>query len=110
MLTGSHAFRTLDQHTLGIVTQAQTGHGYSGDYCIQNINKPTDFPCGAELQTCEHILFECEIHEELWHVIDKGNPDHKLVMLLGTKMGIDALAKFIKGTKAFQKPKAQDTL
>ena len=77
---------------------------------VQNINEPTDCPCGAELQTREHILFECEIHEELWHVIDEGAPDQKLATLLGTKTGIDALAKFVKGTKAFQKPKARDTL
>ena len=26
-LAGSHAFRTLNRHTLGVVTQARTGHG-----------------------------------------------------------------------------------
>jgi hypothetical protein len=31
-LNGSHAFRTLDRRTLGIVTQARTGHGHFGEY------------------------------------------------------------------------------
>ena len=31
-LAASHAFRTLDRRTLGIVTQTRTGHGYFGEY------------------------------------------------------------------------------
>ena len=31
-LAGSYAFRTLDRRTLGVVTQARTGHGYFGEY------------------------------------------------------------------------------
>ena len=109
-LAGSHAFRTLNRHTLGVVTQAQTGHGYFGKYYqIHNIREPIDCPCGAELQTREHILFECDIHEEYWHIIDEGTSDHKLATILGTKTGIDALAKFVRGSRAFQKQKAQAT-
>ena len=59
-LAGSHAFRTLDQHILGIVTQARTGHGYfSKYYQAHNIQEPTNCPCGAGLQTREHIVFKC---------------------------------------------------
>lgn len=53
------------------------------------------------------MLFERETHEEYWHVINEGAPDHRLATLLGTKTGIDALAKFVGGCKAFQKQKAQ---
>ena len=64
---------------LGVVTQVQMGHGYFGEYyLIHNIQEPSDCPCGAELQTCDHILFECEIHEQHGHLIDEGAPDHKL--------------------------------
>ncbi len=31
-LAGSHAFRTLSRHTLGIVTHPRTGHGYFGEW------------------------------------------------------------------------------
>ena len=85
---------------MGVVTQARTGHGYFGEYYqIHNIREPIDCPCGAELQTREHIPFECDIHEEPWHIIDDGAPDHKLATVLGTKTGIDALAKFVRGSK-----------
>ena len=88
-LAGSHAFRTLDRHILGVMTQARTGHGYFGEYYqIHNIREPIKCPCGAELQTREHILFECDIHEEYWHIIDEGASDHKLVTLFSTKTGI----------------------
>ena len=64
-LAGSHAFRTLDGRTLGIVTQARTGHGYFGEYYqTHNIQEPADCPCGAGLQTREHIVFECRTHGE----------------------------------------------
>ena len=107
-LAGSHAFRTLDRHTLGIVTKARTGHGYFGEYYLtHNIHEPSDCPCGAELQTRDHILFDCLIHEKHEHLINEGAPDHKLTTILGTKKGIDALAKFVRESKAFQKQKAR---
>ena len=64
-------------------------------------------PCGAETQTRNHILFECETYEEHGHLIDEGAPDHKLTTILGTKKGIDALAKFVRASKAFQKQEAR---
>ena len=104
LLAGSHTFRTLDQHILGIVTQARTRHGYFGKYYqTQNIQEPNDCPCGAGLQMCEHIVFECWMHKEYGDIIDEGAPDHQLATLFGTKKGIDALAEFIRKTKAFQK-------
>ena len=109
-LTGSHALRTLDRHTLGLVIQARTGHGHFGEYYItHNIQKPPECPCGAETQTRDHIIFECEIHEEHGYLIDEGAPDHMLTTILGTKKEIDALAKFVRGSKAFKKQKARPT-
>ena len=54
-LAGSYAFRTLDRRTLGVVTQARTGHGYFGEYYqVHPIREPIGCPCGAEIQTREH--------------------------------------------------------
>ena len=93
---------------LGVVTQARTGHGYSGEYYLtHNIQEPSDCPCGAEPLTRTHILFECEIHKEHGHFIEEGTPGHKLATILSAKKGIDTLAKFVRGSKAFQKQKAQ---
>ena len=107
-VAGLHAFITLDRHTLGVVTQARTGHGHLGEYYLtHNIQESSECSCGAELQTRDHIVFECEIHEEHGHLIDEGAPDHKLATILGTKKGIHALAKSARGCKAFQKQKAR---
>ena len=100
-------FRMLDQNILGLVTQARTGHRHFREYyTTHNIQEPSSCPCGAETQTHDHILFKCEIHEEHRYLIDEGAPDHKLMTILGTKKGINALAKFVRASKAFQKQKA----
>ena len=52
--------------------------------------------------TCEHIVFECQTHED-GDIIDKGAPDHQLATLLGTRTGIDTLAEFVRKSKAFQR-------
>ena len=83
------------------------GHRYFGKYYLtHNIQEQSNCPCGAELQTHDHILFECEIHKEHGHLIEEGAPDHRLATILRTKKGIDTLAKFVSGSKAFQKQKA----
>ena len=49
------------------------------------------------MQTCEHIVLECQPHEEHWNIIAK----EPVATLFGTKAGIDALAEFVKLNKAF---------
>ena len=88
--------------------QARTGHRYFGEYNLtHNIQEPSSCPCRAELQTHDHILFKCKIHKEHRHLIDKATPDHTLTTILSTKKGIDALAVFVRESKAFQKRKAE---
>src|SRR5258706_5558154 len=107
-LAGSYVFHTLNRHTPGIVTQARTGHGHFGEYYYtHNIREPATCPCGAELQTREHIVFECQTDEQHWNIIDERASDYQLATLFGTKAGIDALAEFVKMRKAFQKQKAR---
>ena len=103
-LAGSQAFHTLDERTLGVVTQARTGHGHFGEYYqTHNIREPAKCRCGAELQTREHIVFECQTHEEYGNIIDEG-------ALFGTKTGIDALAEFVRKSKAFQTTRTTEIL
>ena len=56
---------------MGIPGPLIAGHVY-----YQNIQEPADCPCGAGLQTREHIVFECRMHEEYGDIIDEGAPDH----------------------------------
>ena len=61
-LAGSHAFRTLNRHTLGVVTQDRIGHGYFGEYYpTHSIREPTTCPYGAEFQAREHIVLPMKI-------------------------------------------------
>ena len=106
-LAGSHALCTLDRCTLGIVTQARTRHGHFGEYYqTHNIREPANCLCGVELQTREDIVFECQTHEEYGNTIDEGAPDHQLATLFG----IDALAEFVRKSKAFQKTRTTENL
>ena len=61
----SYAFHTLDRRTIGIVTPARIRHGRFGEYYqTHNTREPANCPCGAELQTRKHIVFECQAHGE----------------------------------------------
>ena len=57
---------------------------------------------------CASTVFECRTHKEYADIIDEGAPDHQLATLFGTKTGIDALAEFVRKTKAFQKTRAME--
>ena len=74
---------------------------------MHNIQEPAACPCGIELQTQEHIVFECQTYKGHWHIINEGAPDQQLATLFGTKKGIEALAKFIRKSKEFQKQKTR---
>jgi hypothetical protein len=102
---GSHAFRALDRKTLGLVTQARTGHGFYGAYYEDfNIPEPHECPCGAQRQTRTHILLDCPIHDQYRYILAEAAPNWSLGTILGTKGGIFALALFLRRSSAFRKP------
>jgi len=99
-LAGSRAFRKLNRHTLGVVTQVRTGHGHLGEYYqAHNIQEPA---CDEELQPRKHIVFKCQTYEEYRSTINEGAPDHQLATIFGTNAGIE---KFVKKSNSFQKQK-----
>ena len=103
---GSHAFRTLNRHTLGAVTQARTGHGSILWRVLPNTQHTSAnrLPAAQNSKHARLYYSRCGIHE--------GASGHKLATLLRTKTGIDALdalARFIRGRRAFRKQKAQAT-
>ena len=53
------------------------------------------------------MVFECQAHGEYWNIIDEGAPDHQLPTLLGATEEVEALAEFVKKSKAFQNQKTQ---
>jgi len=43
--------------------------------------EPVTCLCDAELETREHIVFECQTNEEHRNIINEGAPDHQLATL-----------------------------
>jgi hypothetical protein len=103
-LKGSFAFRNLPRIMLGVVTQVRTGHGYFGEYYRRfNIPEPHECPCGVELQSRTHILFECPLHDDARHLLFEATPDGQINSILGTEKGIKGLVAFLKASNAFRK-------
>ncbi|EJD36481.1 hypothetical protein AURDEDRAFT_34626, partial [Auricularia subglabra TFB-10046 SS5] len=89
--------------TLSALTQCRTGHAFTGEY-YRSINKPERgfaCPCGAALQTRNHILAECPDYEQHRDILRDVSPSLSIPELLGTKAGIHATAKFIRRSGAF---------
>jgi ribonuclease HI len=100
-------FYSLSRELYGRVTQSRTGHAFVGEY-YQKMNirdEPTACPCGAPLQTREHILFDCPrylLHRK--HIRNlPSSLQTPIQNLLGTTPGITKLAKFLSTSGAFTK-------
>lgn len=101
----SHFYRLAkSRHIFGLVTQCRTGHAFTGEYYDRFVPMiETDCPCGAGLQTCSHILTECERYDAHRHILTEAVPSLHIPDILGTEKGITALAKFISVSGAFTK-------
>jgi hypothetical protein len=98
----SHIFCNTSREVFGRLTQCRTNHGYTGEFRRRFLLQE-DFrcPCGEEVQTREHIITQCVIHEEKRDALRKISRDLWLPTILGTKEGIVALTTFLKETTAF---------
>ncbi|KAJ3831292.1 hypothetical protein F5878DRAFT_549730 [Lentinula raphanica] len=82
--------------------QCRSGHGFIGEYYSKFVpSKNVDCPCGAELQTREHILRECPRYEDFRYVLQKVSQDICLADILGKEEGIEALIEFLDLSGAF---------
>ncbi|VDB97961.1 unnamed protein product, partial [Peniophora sp. CBMAI 1063] len=92
-----------DVHTR--IIQTITGHGFRGDYYARFVpTEVTACPCGeAPVQTREHILADCPLYERGRHFLRAVSPNISSAILLGTRSGLEALAKFIATSRAFAK-------
>ncbi|KAG6824425.1 hypothetical protein H0H92_006925 [Tricholoma furcatifolium] len=86
------------------LVQCRTKHSFIGEYYARFVpTESTACPCGENYQTREHILAECELHEEHRDTLREVDNDLEIGQLLGTEDGIKALAKFLTMTGAFTK-------
>ncbi|KAJ3964359.1 hypothetical protein EV361DRAFT_979130, partial [Lentinula raphanica] len=63
--------------------------------------KNVDCPCGALLQTREHILRECPQYDDYRSILQKVSQDIYLADILGKEEGIEALTEFLDKSGAF---------
>lgn len=102
-----HARRLANKRELfGRVVQTRTGHAYTGEFRRRfSFEPPHHCPCDeTTLETREHILAHCPLHEEWRHELREISPDIVLSEILGTNRGIEALEKFLSHTQAFARP------
>lgn len=97
-------FQTLPRRIYALVTQCRTRYTFIGEYYARHV--PTEdpsCPCGAKLQTRRHILLHCPRYEAYRPIPREASPGLVITDILGTTIGIQALAHFIKQSGAFTK-------
>ncbi|KAF5374701.1 hypothetical protein D9615_009019 [Tricholomella constricta] len=96
--------RTTEREVFSRITQCRTRHAFIGEYYSRFVpTEPVECPCGANIQTRQHVISECPRYEEHRHILTEDFPELDMQELLGTTKGIEALAKFLKKSGAFTK-------
>jgi hypothetical protein len=83
-----------------------TGHAFIGSYTARfRPELPTSFPCGAPLQTVEHITACPHFTETRHDILRPVDRDASLPILFNTTQGGAVLSRFIKTTRACMLPR-----
>jgi hypothetical protein len=86
------------------ITQVITGHSFCGQYYRRFVpSESVACPCGKKLQTREHILRECPLHNHARHHLQEVSGTLSLPVLLGSPKGLAAVARFLDSSAAFIK-------
>jgi hypothetical protein len=98
-------FTATSRELFGRLTQVRTGHAFTGEYYRRmNIREESEScPCGAALQTREHILLECPRYTRHRGKVLEQCPNGDLKELLGSPEGIGHLGPFLLLSRAFTK-------
>jgi hypothetical protein len=90
------------------VIQTITGHGHIGEYYARFVPaESTSCPCGEPLQTREHVIADCELHNAHRHIPRKVSPSLSTALILSTRKGLSALVHFLKDSDAFKKARSE---
>ncbi|KAJ7837896.1 hypothetical protein B0H14DRAFT_2362035 [Mycena olivaceomarginata] len=80
---------------MGGFSGCRIGHGFIGEYYNRFWREV--------LQAHEHLFCECPLYQDLRHILRGASRDLSLPEILGTKDGVEALAKFLEESGAFTK-------
>jgi xanthine/CO dehydrogenase XdhC/CoxF family maturation factor len=90
------------------LAQVLAGHGFFGGYYRRFVPSESPLcPCGEHIETREHVLVLCPLHEHARHILREASPNLELAYILGSHNGRAALANFLRKTTAFQKRAAR---
>jgi ribonuclease HI len=93
-----------NRHAYTCTFQLRLGHAHIGEYYNAfSIPEDTTCECGEPLQTREHILQHCPIHDPHRHLLHAASNHMVMTDLLGTDTGIRATTKFLIATGALSK-------
>lgn len=98
-----HVAHTL-REVFSRLMQCQTKHAFLGEYYARFIpDKTTRCTCSMRFQMQKHVIKKCPKYKEHRHILEEADVQLELGILLGTKIGLEAMAKFLARTGAFTK-------
>jgi len=104
--TGPELYGALQQRKHVVyITRLRTGHCHLNDYLYRfNIIETPECECGAEKETVDHYLLNCELYDEERHVLRKkvGAQGMKTSVLLGDNKIIQDTVEYIEKTGRFK--------
>jgi hypothetical protein len=87
---------TVHRHTLSKLFQLRTDHSALGKYFqMRYTNEQNHYYEYGPLETVEHILRDCALHPTERDYLRKVSPELDPKILLNTKKGLEAVAKFL---------------
>lgn len=103
-LSPFHRFFNGTRATHSRIIQTLLGHFFCGEYYARFVpTESVSCPCGHPHQTRAHILTECPNFDAYRHHLRAASRTLSLPVILGTKSGLEALAKFVAESHAFSK-------
>jgi ribonuclease HI len=104
-LAPTKRMREVKRKTFSRIIQCTTGHTHLGSYYTKFVpSEDPECPCGAILQTREHILLDCERYEQHRHLLFDDEDIISTESIFGSDKGMGRLAAFIEASNAFSKP------
>ena len=86
------------------IIQTLLGHFFCGEYYARFVpSESVSCPCGHPQQTRAHVLTECPIYDPYRHHLRTVSRTLSIPVILSTKSGLQALAKFVNESHAFSK-------
>ncbi|KAI0278319.1 hypothetical protein BC826DRAFT_927119 [Russula brevipes] len=87
-----------------------TGHAFVGAYtqCFYANHTPEQIacPCGEPIQTIEHVLMVCPLHNAAWHKhLMIGGRVRNFNQLFKHKQSVQAVLQFLEESGACAKPR-----